>query len=343
MLTNTKVPTGWFVNARIDTLTVLVVGPLISILLILALIQGPAFLIGALLFALFLDLPHVLHTHVRLLANPTDFKRNRVHFWGSLIVISVVCIGLAVAQQFAWLVAIWVYWQPYHVCKQHYGVSTLYARKSGYQAGTDHVLYLMLAGFAAPLLYRMANGGFNFGHYELFGNRLPFANMAIPTLPMPAWMSAAAYVLFGLAIAHFIWREWRGAATGARQLPRFVWVMLAVSLALYNAAYLFVSDLYALILIGTSIHAIQYHLVCVSTVKAVIPHAQIPAGSSPVLTGLHALVVGFSATTKLWLTLIGVSLVILALEIPTLGILPLIIVLHHFYLDGVIWKRKAVK
>jgi hypothetical protein len=34
----------------------------------------------------------------------------------------------------------------------------------------------------------------------------------------------------------------------------------------YNVAYLLVGDLYALILIGTSIHALQYHLVCAATV-----------------------------------------------------------------------------
>ena len=151
-----KAPMPWFVSARIDTFTVLIAGPLVSVMLMLAVMQGPAFLFGALLFALFLDLPHVLHTHVRLLANPADYRRNRAQFWGSLSVISLVCVGLGLAQQFAWLVAIWVYWQPYHVCKQHYGVATLYARKSGYQGDTNHVLYLMLSGFAAPLLYRMA-------------------------------------------------------------------------------------------------------------------------------------------------------------------------------------------
>ena len=333
----------WFVSARIDTFTVLVAGPLVSVMLMLAVMQGPAFLIGALLFALFLDLPHVLHTHVRLLANPADYRRNRTQFWGSLIVISLVCVGLGLAQQFAWLVAIWVYWQPYHVCKQHFGVATLYARKSGYQGDTNHVLYLMLSGFAAPLLYRMAHGGFQFGNYELFGDKLPFANMVVPTPPVAEWVALVAYAGFALAIANFVWREWRDKRRHGKTLPHFVWVMLAVSLALYNAAYLFVSDLYALILIGTSIHAIQYHLVCVSTVKAVLPHAQTPPDSSAPLKWLHGVVARISATPRLWMVLIGVGMVVLMTEIPTLGILPLILVLHHFYLDGVIWKRKAAK
>lgn len=334
-------PMAWFVNARTDTLAVLVAGPLVSVLLLLAVLQGPAFLIGALLFALFLDLPHVLHTHIRLLANPVDYRRNRRQFWGSLLVIALVCVGLARAGQFPWLVAIWVYWQPYHVCKQHFGVATLYARKSGYQADTRHVLILVLTGFAAPLLYRVAHGGFQFGNYELFGDKLPFANLRVPTPPLPDGIAAVAYALFALAIAHFVWREARAARTHAQTLPRFVWLMLAVSLALYNLAYLFVSDLYALILIGTSIHAIQYHLVCVSTVKAVLPRAETPADSSPLLRWLHAGVARISGTRYHALVLIGVGLVVLSTEIPSLGIVPLIVVLHHFYLDGVIWKRKA--
>jgi hypothetical protein len=45
----------------------------------------------------------------------------------------------------------------------------------------------------------------------------------------------------------------------------------------------------------------------------------------------------------LWLVLIGAGMMVLVTEVPTLGVVPLIIVLHHFYLDGVIWKRKGTK
>jgi hypothetical protein len=333
----------WFVSAKVDTFSILIAGPLVSIMLILAVMQGPAFLIGALLFALLLDLPHVLHTHVRLLANPADYQRNRTQFWGSLILLSIIGIGLGVTQQFVWLVAIWVYWQPYHVCKQHYGVATIYARKSGYQRDTNHILYLMLAGFAAPLLFRMANGGFRFGNYELFGDKLPFAEMVIPTPPIANWAAMVAYAVFAVAIGNFVWREWRNKQDHEQSLSRFVWLMLIVSLSLYNIAYLFVSDLYALILIGTSIHAIQYHLVCVSTVKAVLPIAHTPPESSGSVRWLHSMVVRISATPRLWMVLIGVGVVVLMTEVPSLGIVPLVLALHHFYLDGVIWKRKASK
>jgi len=333
-------PAIWLVSARADVLAILVAGPVISLLLLAAAAHGPSFLIGALLFAVFLDLPHVLHTHVRLLANPADYRRNRGQFWGSLAFITTLCVGLAAAGQFLWLVALWVYWQPYHVCKQHFGVATLYARRSGYRRDTQHVLYLMLAGFTAPLLHRMSQGGFRFGDYELFGEKLPFANMLVPTPPVPATLALFAYGLFALAACHFIWREWRDTRTDGAGLPHFVWWMLLVSLALYNAAYLFVSDLYALILIGTSIHAIQYHLVCVSTVKTAVSQARTPPDSSAIVRYLHAAVARISGTRWLAFALVGAGLVVLATEIPTLGIIPLIVVLHHFYLDGVIWKRR---
>ena len=138
----------------------------------------------------------------------------------------------------------------------------------------------------------------------------------------------------------FIWREWQGATRG-ESLPRFVWVMLAVSLALYNAAYLLVSDLYALILIGTSIHAIQYHLVCVSTVFAILPRAETPPDTPLALRWLHGKVQGFGLRPVYWVAALFVaSLLVLTTEFPSLGVVPLILVLHHFYLDGVIWKRK---
>lgn len=331
---------AWFLGPRRDTLAILVAGPAISLALLWGIWHGPAFLIGAALFALFLDLPHVLHTYIRLLADPADFQAHRRPFWWGLAVITVLCIGSAAIGQFALLVSIWVYWQPYHVCKQHFGVATLYARKAGYRAETTHVKALVLSGFAAPIMYRLTHGGFHFGHYVLLGNTLPFSDLMVYTPPMPHWMPWLAYAVFAACTMHFLQREWQGAKRG-ETLPRFVWVMLAVSLALYNAAYLLVSDLYALILIGTSVHAIQYHLVCVSTVLAILPRAKTPSDAPFTLRWLHTRVQGFGRHPAYWGgALFVASLLVLATEFPSLGVVPLILVLHHFYLDGVIWKRK---
>ncbi|WP_248800427.1 hypothetical protein [Pseudomonas sp. MWU13-2105] len=330
---------SWFVSARADTWAILIGGPLISVALLLAILHGPAFLIGALLFALFLDIPHVLHTHVRLLAEPLEYRRHKLRFWTSLGLISALCLGLYAFGAFAWLVAIWVYWQPYHVCKQHFGVAALYARKSGYKHSTTPIRTMVLAGFAAPLLYRISHGGFHFGDYQLFGQALPFANISIPTPPLDPLWSALAYAVFACVTLRFIARQWRQGQRG-EALPRFVLVMLAVSLGLYNAAYLLVGDLYALILIGTSIHALQYHLVCTSTVQAGLRRTReqpVPAG---LLGAGHRWVRQMGERPWIWFASLGMaSLLVLSLEMPSVGLLPLIVVLHHFYLDGVIWKR----
>lgn len=330
----------WFVSARADTLAILIGGPLISVALLWAIVQGPAFLIGALLFALLLDVPHVLHTHVRLFAEPLEYQRHKVRFWAGLVVISAICIGLYTMNALPWLVAIWVYWQPYHVCKQHFGVATLYARKAGYRHSTQPVRNMVLAGFAAPLMYRMTHGGFHFGDYQLFGQALPFANISIPTPSLDPYWAWLAYAVFAFTIVQFIIAE-VGHRRHREGLPRFVLVMLGVSLGLYNAAYLLVSDLYALILIGTSIHALQYHLVCTSTVLAGLRRTQgqpVPAGALGVA---HGWVKRMAARPWIWFGTLGLaSLLVLSLEMPSVGLVPLIIVLHHFYLDGVIWKRR---
>jgi hypothetical protein len=66
------------------------------------------------------------------LSEPQLFRRHQLRFFASLAFIGLLCGGLYWAGAYAWLVAIWVYWQPYHVCRQHFGVASLYARKSGY-------------------------------------------------------------------------------------------------------------------------------------------------------------------------------------------------------------------
>ena len=331
---------AWLVNARNDIFFILLAGPLISLMLLWGVWQGPAFVIGAALFALLLDIPHLLHTYVAMLSSPAEFERHKRPFWIGLAVISTVCIGLALADQFLLLVSIWVYWQPYHVCKQHFGVATIYARKAGYSAETDHVRSLVLSGFAAPLLYRLTHGGFQFGEYELFGTRLPFSGLGVYAPEIPTWTAWVAYAVFAFFLVKFVRRELSDAQSG-RALPRFVWIMLAVSLGLYNASYLLVSDLYALILIGTSVHAIQYHLICVATVKARLASGQEAPPSAPLLSWFHRRVQALGKHPMYWIgTLFVASTLIMASEFPTLGVIPLILVLHHFYLDGVIWKRK---
>lgn len=334
-------PSPWLVGIRSDVFFILLAGPIISLVLLWGIWHGPAFLIGAALFALLLDIPHLLHTYVALLSNPAEFSRHQRPFWIGLTVISALCIGLALADQFLLLVTIWVYWQPYHVCKQHFGVATMYARKSGYKADTDHVKTLVLAGFAAPLLYRLTHGGFEFGHYVLFGNTLPFSGLTVYASDLPQWTAWAAYAVFAVVAVRFMIKEGRDASRN-QALPRFVWIMLALSLALYDAAYLLVGDLYALILIGTSVHAIQYHLVCVSTVKTRLAGAEAASADASLLGWFHRRVQSLGNHPLYWVgTLFIASSLVMATEFPTLGIVPLILVLHHFYLDGVIWKRKT--
>lgn len=332
---------SWLIGPRIDTFFILMAGPTISVGLFWAIWHGPAFLIGAALFALLLDIPHLLHTYITMLSNPYDFARYRRPLWTSLIVISLLCVGLAVTNQFVVLVTIWVYWQPYHICKQHFGVAAMYARKAGYRGSTGHVKLLMFAGMVAPLLYRLVHGGFKFGHYVFFGNTMPFSDLSVYTPPIPSWSVWLAYAIFLSAAIRYVWREWADARRG-QALPWFVWVMIGISLALYNVAYLMIQDLYALILIGTSMHVFQYHLVCVATVKAKLPFAEMPPDASRVLLWFHERVKAISRNPWYWAgTLFISSLLVAATEFPTLGIVLLIFVLHHFYLDGVIWKRKA--
>lgn len=330
----------WLVGMRSDVFFILLAGPLISLGLLWGVWHGPAFLIGAALFAVLLDIPHLLHTYIAMLAKPAEFARHRRPFWLGLAVITAGCVGLLWAGQFLLLVSIWVYWQPYHVCKQHFGVATMYARKSGYKADTGHIKALVLAGFAAPLLYRLTHGGFEFGEYLLFGNTLPFSGIKVYTPDLPAWTTWLGYAIFGVTTVHFVLREMRDAGQ-SKALPRFVWIMLGFSLALYNAAYLLIDDLYALILIGTSVHAIQYHLVCVSMVKNRLETAPAVEETTPVLGWFHQRVKAMCQNRLYWIgTLLMASLLIMATEFPTTGIVPLILVLHHFYLDGIIWKRK---
>jgi hypothetical protein len=101
----------------------------------------------------------------------------------------------------------------------------------------------------------------------------------------------------------------------------------------YNVAYLFVSNLYATILIASSVHSLQYHAICWSyNHRRAAVHGDEHSGS---LLGYLSRREALPLYVAFMLVLGGVCA---ALELFADGLIPLIIVLHHFYFDGLIWK-----
>lgn len=326
--------TRFLLSRRADIGFLLFGGVAISAVLMLTKYLDLHFLYLAVTFAIVMDFPHVVHTYVRVAFDPEEYKRYGREFNTSLLFFVLLCGALVLIGQFALLVAVWVYWQPYHVIKQHDGISGLYAVKNGYKGERRWLRGALILGCAAPILYRIMDTGLGFGSYEVFGSTLAFSNMQIPTPPMPwplvALCYGAAIVCLGAVGLQIV----RGEAP---PWPSLLLVGLAVTT--YNIAYLTFTDLYTMILIATAMHALQYHAICWLATRG--KHRDTNRDEAAPL-GVRVL---RTITAKGNLAIYAGTLLLLGsalagTELLWMGVVPLVVVLHHFFMDGVIWKTR---
>jgi hypothetical protein len=327
---------SWFIGRTFDLSFIIVGGIMTSLLLYLTYKFGTGFLTVAALFAIVADFPHVLETHVRILFDPEEYRVYRREFWGSLLIIGTIVGYFAAIGEAAFLVMIWVYWQPLHNFKQHFGVIALYTKKAGIRAPISLARAVLFLGCAAPILWRIAFRGLHFGNYRIFGLQMPFSGVSIPLVPVPPSAVVLAYIFFGLTVALFVVEQARMARL-KRALPFSALAILACAVFCYNFAYIFVDDLFAVLLIATAVHPMQYHTLCWMRNNRKFSSMSIREyqGRAKLLAML---------SQKRALPFYGAAMIglggLCALSESVAFTIPLVIILHHFYLDGVIWKSQ---
>lgn len=326
---------GWFVSRRVDIFFVFGLGALLSAVLFAAESHKGIFLIGAVAFSLLSDLPHVLTTTARVWLDP----RERTRYWRHYV-ISFAVVGTVVGVLWfgGWLVpllAVWAYWQVFHVLKQHFGIMNIYAAKNGYKGPRNRLKYALYAICLAPVIYR-ASHGLHFSDYEVFGHRLPFSNLSVPVPPIPNVLVVGAYVIALVLVARAVWEQVKLRRAGQTPLPTMAVATLAIATLSYNLSYLLVSDLFALILIATTTHSLQYHLINWTRNNTRFAAAEDPSEKKLLLARLSTR----KALPLYVACLAGIG--ILAGQLDTvIFAVPLMFVLHHFYMDGALWKSKG--
>jgi hypothetical protein len=326
---------GWFVSRRVDIGFVFGLGALLSVILFAAESNKSVFLVGAVAFSLLSDLPHVLTTTVRVWLDPRERSRYWAHYTISLAVVAAIVGTLWFGGWLVPLLAIWAYWQVFHVIKQHFGIMNIYAAKNGYRGPRKTIKYALYAVCLAPVIYR-ARHGLQFSEYEVLGHRLPFSSLAVPVPPIPVVLVVAGYVVAAVLVALVVREQRHLRRTGQRTLPAMAVATIAIAALSYNLSYLLVSDLFALILIATTTHSLQYHLINWTRNNTRFANSEDPAESRLLLARLSTrralpLYVAFLA---------GIG--ILAGQLDTvIFAVPLMFVLHHFYMDGSLWKSKG--
>ena len=325
----------WFVGPRVDIFFVLGLGAVLSAVIFATTPHKGAFLCAAVAFAILSDYPHVFATSARVWLDPRERVRYGRRYLVSLCLIAVVLSSLMFTGLTVVVVTVWAYWQVFHVLKQHFGIINIYASKNGYKSSRKVLKYALFAGCLAPVVYRMSHG-LAFSEYEVLGYRLPFSNLAVPTPPIPLAVVVAGCALAGVLVGLLIVEQVRLHRSGVTSLPAMSWATFAVAVGSYNLSYLLVSDLFALILIATTTHSLQYHLINWTRNNTRFRLSSEPREKKLMLARLSS-----RRALPLYVLFFAIIGIVAGhLDTLLLGVIPLTFVFHHFYMDGAIWKSK---
>jgi hypothetical protein len=323
----------WLVSRNVDVLAVLGGACLISTLLYTSARTGAALAIAGALFAMLTDMPHVLQTTIRIGLDPRERALHGRRYVVSMLVITAIIFALFATEHQPLVAMIWLVWQFFHVVKQHFGMVRIYSAKSGYGGPTRLMSLVLALGCGSPVLYRLGQG-MRFNEYVLFGQRMPFSGLGLPDIPVPPQLVAAAYTGFACVVVLYIGEQVGRQRRGERTLPWVAQLTVLLAVVSYNLSYLFVSDLYALVMIAAAVHSLQYHAISWRRNHGRFARESAESGRPLLLSWLSRRehVLGYAAFSIL------VGSAIASTETLWLGFIPFVVVLHHFYMDGYLWK-----
>jgi hypothetical protein len=279
--------------------------------------------------------PHFSATNYRLYHSKRTFSQYPfTAFMVPVLLLAATWASFAYPDAVApFLVKLFLIWSPYHFSGQSLGISMIYARRAGFQVGR---------------IERFALSGFIFGTYihstarsEALLGDYTYYNVTVPFLGIPAWVPKyAEYGMYACgALLLLLVVKW--SVKNRRILPpivllpaaaQFIWFVPGGLIANFNE---FVP----------MFHSLQYMLIAWSMqVKERVDETGVaPTGGFVFGESARWLVINIAGGAFLfyllpeftakagWSTQFTYPVILSAVQI------------HHFFVDGVIWKLKNPK
>jgi hypothetical protein len=284
-----------------------------------------------LIFTFLVNLPHFSATVYRLYQSPEHTRQFPVTSWGlPLILLGAVLACFWLPQLVApYFLMLYVIWSPYHYSGQTVGLTMVYAKRSGFPIGRRE--RLALSGFVfSAFVYGVIHLK-EIGFTDVFG-------MPVPLPLFPGWLDAAVQAVMATAALTFAAFAAAWCLRQKRMLPpivllpalaHFVWFVPGTSVKTF-------------FVIIPLFHSLQYLLVAlVVQLKRRMDVAG--AERSWRRIRVEALRWGTRNIIGGVLLFIGIPLLFVWLPLPFLtvfGIVAAAVNIHHFFVDGVIWKLR---
>ena len=290
----------------------------------------------ALALSLIVNYPHFSATVYRLYQSPDNIRQFPVTAW---VVPLVICGAVAaslwqpdvIAPYFLMLFLLWC---PYHYSGQTIGLTMVYARRAGFQIGRRERMALSAFVFAAFIcgVIRFQRNGSNGAFTDFYG-------MPLPAFPLPDWMDSAAQAVMWTGALVFLGFAFVRCRAQKREVPpivllpaltHFVWFVPGAGLKSFWIVIPFFHSLQDLL-----IALVMQLKVRIGGAGGEQSWRRVGAeawrwGSRNILGGM-LLFIGLPAAFS-WLPLPVLT--------TTAGILAAAVNVHHFFVDGVIWKLR---
>ena len=327
----------YFVNWWTDTL---IIGGLsiVAWIALLAFYNSPdtqPIFWSALVLSLVVNYPHFSATVYRLYQSSDNIRQFPVTAWG-LPPILFGAVGASFWQPNViapYFVMLFLLWSPYHYSGQTIGLTMVYARRAGFSIGRRERVALSAFVFSAFVcgVIRFQQNGSSGGFSDFYG-------MSVPAFPLPPWMDAAVQAVMWTGALVFAGLTLIWCLAQKRLVPpivllpaltHFVWFVPGASLKSFWIVVPF-------------FHSLQYLLIAlVMQLKVRIDvkggeHSWRRIGAEARRWGSRNILGGM-------LLFIGLPAAFSWLPLPlmtTAGILAAAVNIHHFFVDGVIWKLR---
>jgi tetratricopeptide (TPR) repeat protein len=336
----------WIFNPALD----LLVGcgawslPLLVVMFYLSKSQAIFVSFAFYFLGVFCNQPHYMATIYRAYRTPEDFHKYRFFtiYVTVFVALTVLIVHLA-PDLFPWLLTFYLTWSPWHYTGQNFGISMMLARRAGAQPSAEDRNLIWWSYFASYLAWFLA----------LHNTGTP-SQPTLIILPIPADLARLGVLLFfilylvagvyghGRLVRQVGWRAMAGPLT--LFATQFLWFLLPE--LLHETTSLDFPPTYASAGVLAFMHCAQYLWITTyyarREAEAVAPAGKKSRRATPstfrlgryylilVLGGIALFVPGPWLASRVF----GYDLV------ESFFIFAALVNLHHFILDGAIWKLR---
>ncbi len=282
--------------------------------------------------SVFVNYPHFSATVYRLYQSPDNIRQFPVTAFGlPVLIIAAVAASLWQPELVApYFLILFLFWSPFHYSGQTIGITMLYARRGNFEIGQWQRLALSTFVYSTFFV--------SFAHAHI--TSMVRYGVTIPIIQIPAWFDAISIAVMCAGALSFLYFVYRWSRANSRIPPpiillpaftQFVWFFPATqSMMFYEFIPLF--------------HSLQY--LYIAWAMQIGLRVSQPQGARPYRSVFkESWRWALSNYVGGMLLFIALPWVVYWVDLPLItsaGIVIAAVNIHHFFVDGVIWKIRNV-